>query len=61
MNATATTAAPAESFAQLLEENLSKMAMEPGALQNAAKRALGCVPDRGNNCFGLIEDVQNRG
>ena len=32
MNATATTAAPAESFAQLLEENLSKMAMEPGSI-----------------------------
>lgn len=31
MNATAT-AAPAETFAQLLEENLSKMAMEPGSI-----------------------------
>ncbi len=31
MNATTTTA-PAESFAQLLEENLSKMAMEPGSI-----------------------------
>jgi small subunit ribosomal protein S1 len=31
MNAT-TTAAPAETFAQLLEENLSKMAMEPGSI-----------------------------
>lgn len=31
MNATST-AAPAESFAQLLEENLSKMAMDPGSI-----------------------------
>lgn len=32
MNATTTTAPAAESFAQLLEENLSKMAMEPGSI-----------------------------